>query len=203
MKASGINSLRGLGTIACSLGLCLGLFACGGTKMQGGAKDSDPLGKMMGKKADLAAKGIVASVASASSVDLQTAIDKVELDCRVQIARSLDSKVMSLQERFKEEVGGEYNDHFSSATKTVTSKVLVGTTLVENPYHKTEDGKYEVIGLMVLDPKIFKDALAEELSAEQAMKTRFMASKAYADLDKEAKDYDEYKKGMTPPASGQ
>ena len=183
-------------TTVISFAMAMGLAACGGSspKWEGGAKNDDIRGQLMAQKAKLAQKGILATVATATSKDLQTAIDKVELDCRAQMARALETKIENMQKQFKEEVGDEYLSTFSNVTNGITSTVISGTILQESPYRRGKDGTYEVHGLMVLDSKLFKDALAQQMAANQALKARWAASKAYEDLDKEVKEFEEYKK---------
>lgn len=86
-------------------------------------------------------------------------------------------------------------------SKSVASTTLTGTTLLESPYRE-KDGVYEVFGIIAMDPKTFKNALAEQLAANEAMKTRWQASKGYAELDKEAQAFDKFKQDMAiPPAN--
>jgi hypothetical protein len=169
------------------------LVGCAGNKMQGGIKDDDPLGRLMNKKSQLAKEGILAEVSTAKSRDLQTVMSKVELECRARLTRAVEAKTSSLQKSFKEEVGEEFLSHFTDVTKSVASATLSGTSLVESPYRE-KDGEYEMFGLMILDPKTFKDALSSQLKADQAMKTRWLASKGYADLDKETTEYEKFKR---------
>ncbi len=178
----------------------INLIGCAGS-VKGDSGGDDPLAKLMATKNKLKNEGIIAEVATSSSRDLQTGINKVELEARGMLARSLESKTSSLQKSFKEEVGDEFLEHFTMATKNVSSRMLKGTTLRENPYKKTNEGKYEVFGLMVMDPKAFADAMAQEMAANEAMKTRWLASKAYKDLDKEIEAFDKFKNENTPGAN--
>ena len=187
---------------AISLCAVVVLTACGGSKKGDGAtltdgREGNALHILMQKKNELMAKGIVAEVATADSRDLQTAINKVEVKARGQMGRALEAKAKSLQKSFVEEAGPEFIEHFSQTTKVVSSKVLNATTLIETPFEQNDKG-YSVFGLMVMDPKAFSDAMKAELNANEAMKTRWLASKAYADLDKEVKNYEEFKANNKP-----
>jgi hypothetical protein len=175
----------------------LGLAGCGGG-FKGGPTDDDPLGRLTAQKNKLMKEGILAEVAVAKSKDLQTGINKVELETRGKMTRSIEAKTSTLQKQFKEEVGPEFLDHFSQVSKSVASTVLSGTTLIETPYREKK-GEYEVYGLMVLDAKAFKDAIAAQLAANEAMKTRWLASKAYEELQKEADAFDRFKRDMQGP----
>ena len=122
------------------------------------------------------------------------AINKAELEARAKIARSVESKTSSLQKKFQEEVGDEFLDHFKQVAKNVTDRVLLGTSLIETPFEKNGEGTYRVYGLMILDYELYAKALSGEISAHQAMKTRWQASRAYKELEDEVKAYQEWKK---------
>jgi hypothetical protein len=177
------------------------LVSCGGSnsKVQGTSDSDDPLGKLMAKKEKLMANGIISEVATATSRDMQTGRNKVEMECRGQLTRSMEAKTSSMQKGFKEEVGEEFLEHFTQVTKTVSSRILKGTTLTETPYKKNENGKYDVYGIMVLDTKAFADALAAEINSNEAMKTRWLASKGYKDLEKEVEAFETFKKEQQTP----
>lgn len=183
-----------------AVALAFSIAACSSSGQSSAKNKENPNTILMDKKRDLNSKGVVAEVASSKSGDLQMAREKVEQASRAQLARSLEAKVTTLQSQFKEEAGEEFLEHFKSVSKTVTSRVLNGTTLSDFEYVEQEGGKYEGWGLMIMDPKLFRDALAEEMNADKAMKTRFMATKAYEELDKEVAQYENFKKENTPSA---
>ena len=173
------------------------LLAGCATTYLGSAKSDDPLGQLAKKRDALAQRGVLAAAARAESRDLQTGISKVELETRGILTRAIEAKTSSLQKSFQDEVGSEFSTHFASATKTVASRILTGSFLQEHFYQQADkNGNYQVYGLMVLDPEKFKAALEAEMAAEKAMHDRFLASKAYAELKKEAEEYDQYKRDL-------
>ena len=178
--------------------LALVLSACGGSDKPMGNNYEEAYMNLMAKKKQLNAQGVLAEVATFGSRDLQTGINKVELETRAMLTRSLESKTSSLQKSFREEAGEEFLEHFTTATKTVSSRILTGTTLSEVPFFKEDNGKYRVVGLMIMDPKVFAEALAAEAEANEAMKVRFHASKAYKNLNDEVAAYENFKKTNTP-----
>jgi len=154
--------------------------------------------KLQAKKKKYNKKGIPAEIALGESLDLQTAINKAELEARARIARSVESKTSSLQKKFQDEAGDEFLDHFSQATKNITDRVLRGSTLMDSPFERNKEGVYRVYGLMVLDYDIYAKTLEDEIAANKAMKARWLASKAYKDLNEEVKEYNEWKKSQSP-----
>ena len=65
-------------------------------------------------------------VATATSKDMQLAIDKATTDARAKIAQQVEIKVQGLQKKFDEEVGTGENStllqQFTQATKTVVNQ---------------------------------------------------------------------------------
>jgi hypothetical protein len=177
--------------------LILVLSACGGDKPLGNNYEEAYM-NLLAKKKQLNSQGVLAEVATFASRDLQTGINKVELETRAMLTRSLETKTSSLQKSFREEAGEEFLEHFTTATKSISSRVLTGTTLSEVPFFKEDNGKYRVVGLMIMDPKVFAEALAAEAEANEAMKVRFHASKAYKNLNDEVAAYENFKKSNTP-----
>lgn len=186
--------------IAAGLMLALPIFNCSHKPKFEPAKN-DLLAKMQGRKQKLNEKGVLAEVALGESRNLQTAIDKAELEARARLARSIESKTSSLQKKFQEEVGGEYADHFSQATKSVSDQMVRGSTLVETPFEQDGEGVYRVYGLMILDSDRFAKALTSQLDAHKAMQDRWRASRAYKDLNDEIAAFQEWKKQESAPAT--
>jgi hypothetical protein len=183
-------------TILISIVVSILLVSCGGSNTQKVEnKTSEHLLLMMKKKKELNSQSILAEYATFTSKDLQTGINKVELEARAMLTRSLETKTSSLQKSFREEAGEEYLEHFTTATKSISSRVLTGTSLTDVKFLKDEETKkYRVVGLMVMDPKVFAEALAAEAEANEAMKVRFHASKAYKNLNDEVAAYEDWKK---------
>lgn len=184
--------------IAACLALALPLLNCSHKPKFQPAKN-DILGEEQSRKKKLNEKGTLAEIGIGESKNLQTAIDKAELDARARLTRSLETKTSSLQKKFREEVGGETSDHFSQAVKSVTDRVLRGTTLVETPFEQDGEGTYRVYGLMVLDASIYQKGLADQLEADQALRDRWRASKAYKELNDEVAAFQEWKRQEAAP----
>lgn len=159
--------------------------------------------ELMAKKRKLGEKGVLAEVALSESKNQQTGINKVELEARARLSRTLESRTSSLQKKFQEEVGREFSDHFSQAVKNVSDQTLRGATLVETRFERNEEGVYRVYGLMILDSELYEKALAGALDADKADKDRWRASRAYKDLNDEVAAYREWKKQEAAPTAGQ
>jgi hypothetical protein len=176
-----------------SITILLLIFACSSNKPVPPAPEKKTFEKMMQTKNELMAKGIPAAFVTSTSKELQVAIDKTELECRAQLARAMENKVGTMQKSFAEEAGQEMAVHFQQVTTSISSRILSGTTMSKVDYDE-KDGMYRAYGLMIMDPKIFKDALLGELQAQEATKIRVIASKGYKELDAATRAFDEYKK---------
>jgi len=79
------------------------------------------------------------------------------------------------------------NEFFSSATKQITAQELQGTTPKEQRYDVNE-GITTAYVLMVLNPDIIHASLKK---GDSKLYERYRASKAFEELDKEIKEYEE------------
>lgn len=172
--------------------LALPLLHCAGKAKFEPAK-VDLFAELQGKQRKLNEKGVAAEVAIGESRDLQTGIDKAELQARARLTRSLEAKTSSLQKKFREEVGRQESEHFSEAVKSVSDQVLRGASMRETRFEKNGEGMYRVYALMVLDSDLYMKALAGELEADKATRDRFRASKAYKELNEEVRAFEAWK----------
>jgi hypothetical protein len=185
--------MKGIKTLAACMVAALPLLHCS-HKPKFEAAKNDLYGELQKKKQKLNGKGVPAEVAIAESRNLQTGIDKVELEARAKLSRALESKTSSLQKKFQEEVGKEFSDHFSQTVKNLSDRMLRGSTLSETRFEQDGEGNYRVYGLMVLDSDAYLKALAGDLEADKAQRDRFRASRAYKELNEEIRAFQEWKK---------
>ncbi len=155
---------------------------------------NDRYGELQAKKQKLNEKGILAEVAIGESKNLQTGIDKTELEARAKLSRSMESKTSSLQKKFQEEVGKDISDHFSQVVKTISDEMMRGSTMQETSFEQNADGLYRVYGLMILDSQLYMKAMAGEMEADKANRDRWRASKAYKELNDEVTAFQQWKK---------
>lgn len=142
------------------------------------------------------------AVASATSQDMQLAIDKAVVNARTEIARQTEVKVSGIQKRFDEEVGMGENSQlmqqFTQASKTVVSTSLTGSRVRSQKTSK--DGTiWRGYVLMEYPIGAASQALLNQLSGNNLMYTQFKATQAYKELDEEVQKYEEWKKGQAAP----
>lgn len=134
---------------------------------------------------------------TATSRDLQTAVDKATTDARTEIGRIIDTRVEGLQKSFTEEVGvGESTQllqQFTSAQKTVVATSLTGSQIKENKTFK--DGEIWRAYVLVQYPiGLANAAFLEQIKKQEQLYTRYRSTEAFKELELEVQKYEEKKK---------
>lgn len=136
------------------------------------------------------------AVATATSADLQLAINKAKQEARVDLASQVEAQVSALIKKFDEEVGqpgeGELLTMYSQATKTVVDQCLVGVTLKEQKILQ-EGNVFRVYILMELPLDAIRERLFEQIKSQKALYTRFRASQSFQELSEEVEKYRKFK----------
>lgn len=172
-----------------ALTVCIGFSGCKSVpKMDSDKSMFDIMQEEVGKISD---KGGMASVGLGESRNTQLAITKAKVEARKNLAQLVKVKIENLEKAFIEEVGeasgSEMNELFSSATKQITSQTLQGTVPKMQKY-ESNDGITTAYVLMVLNPDIVVDSLKNNNAKH--LYERFRASKAFAELDQEMKEFE-------------
>jgi len=136
--------------------------------------------------------------ATATSQDLQLAIDKAKQGARLDVAENLESHIMGLIKKFDEEVGGveegELLTQFTQVSKNVVDQTLVGSR--ENKTKVKEEGNgFRAFVLMELPIGKAREELLKQLSSSENenLYTRFRASQSFQELKEEIDALREYK----------
>jgi hypothetical protein len=134
---------------------------------------------------------------TATSQDMQLAVDKATTDGRTEIGRQTDLKVQGLQKKFDEEVGmnadAQLMTQFTQANKTVVSTSLSGSR--QKSQKLCKDGNLWRAYVLVEYPVgAANEALLQQIKKNNEMYTRFRSSQTFKELDDEVQKYDEWKK---------
>ena len=177
-----------LGLLA--LAVCIGFTGCKSAPKAD--SDKTMFDYMQEEVAKITEKGGMASVGLGESRNTQLAITKAKVEARKNLAQLVTVKIENLEKAFIEEVGeasgSEMNELFSSATKQITAQELQGTVPKMQKY-ETNDGVTTAYVLMVLNPDIIHETLKN--GNKPKLYERYRASKAFEELDKEIKEYEE------------
>jgi len=135
----------------------------------------------------------IAGLGKGVSSDEQVAYEKADQNARVDVAKALDAQVKAITKNFKEQVDVDGKEalaeHFQNTSKTKVDTHLNGATLTDVKVEVSEDGKYNVYGVMVLDVNLVDELIAsmksrnDKLDEATVQKVRALAEKSYAELD--------------------
>lgn len=125
---------------------------------------------------------------TATSKDMQLAVDKATADARAELARKIGVKVDDIVKRFKDEVGTGENsqllDQFTTATKQVTSQTIYGTNVSKK--HVVKDGtNWRAYVLMEYPLGAANQMILQQIKQNEEMYTRFRATQTFEELEKE------------------
>lgn len=193
-------------SIILTAGLLAGCSTTPDTPAQQGiesAREQKPLFDDFQKEsAKIIEKGGLAAVGIAQSKSLEIALSKAKMNARRELAQMLETKIESLQKSYTEETGmaadAEILAQFSSTAKAITSQQIRGSAAKELKY-ETSGSLVTACALMEINPKIILD----QFQKQEQLYTRFRASKAYEELDKEIQEYEAYKKEQMGAMTGE
>ena len=191
---------------ACSVVLALTLGACAGSSTNTDLTPSPTEATLENMPAwyssPPADSNYLFGLATATSRDLQLAVDKAKAAGRNDIAQQLNLRFSSLAKRFQEEVGieedSELLDQFTQAYKAVTDEVLVGTRARQQDV-QAEGSVYRAYVLMDMPVGAASEALLARLRAREQAYTRFRSTQVFEELEQEVAKYQEWKREQGIP----
>ncbi len=134
---------------------------------------------------------------TASSQDMQLALDKATTAARAEIGRQVELKVNAMQKKFDEETGigqdAQLLQQFTSATKIVVSTSLSGSR-VRHQKHLKDGTMWRAYVLAEYPIGAANEALLQAIKKNQEIFTRLRASQAFKELDAEVSKYEDAKK---------
>ncbi|MBU1680235.1 MAG: hypothetical protein KKD86_15530 [Bacteroidetes bacterium] len=171
------------------------LFACSSAptqKIDEGSdweEVSDPMRPLADLARNIVEDGGVAAFAEGRSTRRDLAREKAKANAEGALAEVFEKKVDRLKKNFQEEVGqgrvSEVNELFSVATKSLTSKVLVGAYEKDYKILQNKDGEYLFGVVVAITAKSANNTLLDELASKPELYQRFRASQAFEELQKE------------------
>ena len=136
------------------------------------------------------------------SKDMQVALDKATMAGREEISRQLETKLETLRKRFQEEtgVGSESSllQNFDQSGKEVASEALTGS-YAKSKRTVREGQVWRAYVLVEYPIGEANRSLMKKIRAQEDMYTRFRATKAFEELDKEVKKLEDGKKSQSQP----
>lgn len=139
--------------------------------------------------------GHIFAKATETSLKAELAENKATTEARKKIAQTIEIKVQNLEKKFDEEIGlgedAELNSFYSSTTKTLTSQMLNGTRVAKTDFIR-EGTIFRAFVMVVMDDE-FAKGFVERVKNNKQLYQRFRASKAFEEMEKEIKEYEEWK----------
>ena len=159
------------------------------------AKGKTPL-DIIQEKADAiesAGEKAVVGVGSARTVGL--ALDLARTRAHTKLARTMGARVDALKKSFAAEVGAAgaaaFDPFFVAVREGVAQQTLQNSVPIDLKY-KTDGGLTTACALMVANPKVIADAIADHGSSARHLYTRLRASEAFAQLHGEIRKFEEF-----------
>lgn len=139
--------------------------------------------------------------ATATSQDLQVAINRAQAEGRLGLATQLEVKYGALTQRFVEESGvsgdAQLLDEFRQTYKAVVSQVLIGSRAKAQQF-QIDGGVYRAWVLMELPVGEASRKLLDQIKAQQQMYTRVRATEAFKELNTEVEQFEAAKASRKP-----
>ncbi|MCF6270888.1 MAG: hypothetical protein L3J41_14320 [Melioribacteraceae bacterium] len=143
------------------------------------------------------AENYIYEAASATSRDMDLALNKAETEARAKVGRTMEVKVNSMQKKFEEEVGegenSEFLSQFTQATKVIVSTELTGSRVKEKMFVK-DGSNWRCYVLMEYPIGSAQKAFLNKIKSNDALYTRFRSSDAMKEMEKDVEKYEEWKK---------
>ncbi len=142
-------------------------------------------------------EGFKSNASSATSQDMQLAIDKARTSASTTLAGMIESEWNSLVKRVQEETGLEENskliDQFSSTQEQVISKRLndINVSKREVMEERTDGGKkiYRAYVLVEYDEGAAQKRMLEQIKADEQLYNAMRATELYEEMNKKVEEY--------------
>ena len=133
---------------------------------------------------------------SATSRDMQLAVDKAKQAGMAGIAAGMQAQMSGLTKRFDEEVGlGEDSEllvQFTQGAKSVVDQTLTGVRIEKKEIYKEPNDIYRAYVLVSMPIGAANIALMEKIRANEHMYTRLRSSETFKELEQEVEKYRHY-----------
>lgn len=137
------------------------------------------------------------AAATATSKDMQLAVDKAAADGRAAIGQQMELKVEVLQKKFAEETGigedAQFIGMFTQATKNISSSSISGSRIDKRKTMR-EGNIFRAYVLISSPIGAANQALIDQLKKNELIYTRLKETKAFDELEKETEKLDASKK---------
>lgn len=172
------------------------VFNCGGSSSLPSTDECDIPGWYLNPPSD---PNYIYETASATSKDMELAVDKAATDARAKVGRTIELKLETLQKKFDEEIGVGENSkllqQYTQATKTVVTGELMGSKVIKKKICR-DGNNFRSYILCEYPIGAASQAFMNQISKQEELYTRFRSSEAFKELEEDVKKYEEFKKNQ-------
>lgn len=137
------------------------------------------------------------SANTATSRDMQLAIDKAKKQAQADLTMQMEAKVKAITKSFNEEMGmsadSQLLTQFTGVANAVVSNAMNAIKVKEQDI-LVESGIYRVFVLMELPVGAASAALMQQIKNNENLYNRFSTSRAFEMLEQEVEKYRQFKK---------
>jgi len=174
------------------------LVACGGSKQVQAPPPSDSVAEYLPVWWGQNDNNYYTGDAQSESKDRMFALNKAKSSAINDISQQMEVRNQSMMKQFKDETGvGAESEILATATEVIkqtTSAVLRGLNVDKQELRKNPKTNVYTAYVKVTLPKAqIANELLKKMKAKEKLYTKFQASKAFKELEKEADKFDEYK----------
>jgi len=155
-----------------------------------------PASELEDIKRDLEAKTIPCGIGIGESTDESVARNMATDEARTEIAKSVETQVQRLSESYAQNVSGEAKKIWEEAVRQLTDQHVRGSNTYKSIVQfNRENSRYKVYSLVILDPKLFKEAITAASAGQEEFELRVKKDDMMSKLDANIAEYDsKYKK---------
>ena len=188
------------------VGALFSLVACGGGQRQQQVNTAPtPGGQVVSLPSWMATPpqgpNVMYQSAQAQSRDMQMAMSMATAEARAGLARQMELKVEALTQSMASSMStssdAEIQRAFQESAKQIASQTLTGSRVSQQEV-RTDGVLYTAYVLVEMPTGAANQALLRRAQREEAQYTRFRASQAWEQLDREVKAYEEAQRRNNP-----
>jgi hypothetical protein len=155
-----------------------------------------PATELEDMKRDMENKFIPCGIGVGESADEMVARNVSADESRADLAKTMGTLVQRLSEQYAQNVGSEAKKIWEEGVRQLTDQEISGATVYKTiTQYNSENNRYKIYSIMVLNPDLFKNALALASSKQEEFELRVKKDDMMKKLDDGIANYEaKYKK---------
>jgi len=188
-----------LAVTAAAIAAAAFMNSCGGKKVSatqvaasGGYETvSTPMNELEELKRTLEDKNMPCGLGIGESSDEMVARNVSADEARTDIAKSAEVHVQRLMESYAQNVSNEAKKIWEEGVRQITDQNIRGARVYKTiVQYNREQNHYKIYSLIILDPKLFKAAIADAMANNEELELRVKKDDMMAKLDANIAEYE-------------